>query len=124
MKEKLKKIIQFIANPRLVLCMAVAWLITNGWSYIFIALGAIFHIGWMSAAGWAYVAFLWALPTPEKLVTFPIAIFLLRWWFPNDTKTLAVLRDFFHKAKAAWKRHKEKWKNRKNKNTDDPQQPA
>ena len=33
MKDKLKKVIRFITNPRLLLCVAIAWLITNGWSY-------------------------------------------------------------------------------------------
>jgi hypothetical protein len=39
MKEKLKKMLQFIANPRLLLCLGLAWIITNGWSYIMLVLG-------------------------------------------------------------------------------------
>ena len=42
----------------------------------------------------------------EKIVTFAIAILLMRWWFPNDTKTLGVLKRFHQKAKAVLKKKK------------------
>ena len=42
MKDKLKKVIRFITNPRLLLCVAIAWLITNGWSYILFGVGSYF----------------------------------------------------------------------------------
>ncbi len=108
MKKNIKKIFQFIANPKLVLCVAVAWMITNGWSYILFAVGTYFKIKWMVAVGTAYLAFLWLPVSPEKIVTFAIAIVLLRWWFPNDQKTLAVLRNLYQKAKAMAKKGKEK----------------
>ena len=106
MKEKLKKILLFITNPRLLLCVGIAWMITNGWSYILFAVGTYFGITWMTAVGGAYLAFLWLPISPEKLVTFPIALALLRWWFPNDQKTLAVVKNFFEKAKAAIRKKK------------------
>lgn len=108
MKQKLKKILQFIINPKLLLCVGLAWMITNGWSYIFFAVGTYFGIGWMAAVGGAYLAFLWLPISPEKIVTFAIALALLRWLFPNDQKTLAVLKDLYEKAKAALKRKKTK----------------
>lgn len=101
MKSKFKKVMQFIANPRLLLCIGLAWLITNGWSYIFFGIGTYFRITWMTAVASAYLAFLWLPISPEKLATFAIAIALLRVLFPNDQKTLAVLKNFYHKAKAA-----------------------
>ncbi len=104
----MKKVLQFIANPKLLICVAIAWLITNGWSYVLFALGTFFDIGWMTAVGGAYLAFLWLPVSPEKLVTFTIAIFLLRFFFPEDQKTLAVLRRFHQKAKAAWLNRKHK----------------
>lgn len=67
MKSKLKKIIQFITNPRLLLCIAIAWLITNGWSYIMLGIGTYLGIGWMTAVAGAYLAFLWLPISPEKL---------------------------------------------------------
>lgn len=103
MKDKLKKIIRFITNPRLLLCVAIAWLITNGWSYILFGVGSYFGIHWMTAVAGAYIAFLWLPISPEKIVTFTIAIALLRLLFPNDQKTLAVLKGFYEKAKNAIK---------------------
>ncbi len=99
MKAKIKKILQFIANPRLLLCIAVAWMITNGWSYVLFSLGIFLDINWMTVVGGAYMALLWFPFTPEKIITAAIAIALLRLWFPNDEKTLAVLREFRQKAK-------------------------
>ncbi len=101
MKAKLKKILLFLTNPRLLFCVAVGWMITNGWSYILFVLGTYFEIGWMTAVAGAYLAFLWLPISPEKIVTFAIAIALLRWLFPDDQKTLAVLKDLYAKAKRA-----------------------
>ncbi len=108
MKEKLKKIVQFILNPRLLLCVAIGWLITNGWSYLMFGFGTYFEIGWMIAVSGAYLAFLWFPMSPEKIVTFGIAIALLRFLFPNDTKTLGVLRELHQKAKAVIRKRKNK----------------
>ncbi len=108
MKEKLKKILMFLLNPRLLLCVGVAWMITNGWCYILFGLGTVLGIPWMMAVGGAYMAALWFPFTPEKIVTFAIAIALLRWWFPKDEKTLAVLRRGMEKAKSAVKRRRGK----------------
>lgn len=111
-KEKIKafliKALKFITNPRLLLCVAVAWIITNGWSYVLFALGTYFEIGWMTAVGGAYLTFLWLPVSPEKLLTIGIAMALLRWWFPNDQKTLAVLKSAYASAKNKWHQSKEK----------------
>ena len=101
LKQNLKKALQFIANPRLIICFMIGWLITNGWSYILFGIGTYLEIPWMIAVSGAYLAFLWLPISPEKLVTFAIAIALLRWLFPNDEKTLAVLKGWYAKAKAA-----------------------
>lgn len=101
MKNRLKKVIQFIANPRLLLCVAIAWIITNGWSYVLFGVGNYFGIHWMTAIAGAYIAFLWLPISPEKIVTFTIAIALLRLLFPQDEKTLAVLKELYRKAKSA-----------------------
>jgi len=115
MKEKLKKILQFIANPRLLLCILLAWFITNGWSYLMFGIGSYLEIHWMVAVAGAYLAFLWLPISPEKIVTFGIAIALLRWLFPNDQRTLAVLKSLLDKAREAITRKKEERKeSRKN----------
>ncbi len=111
MKEKIKKVLLFILNPRLLICIGLAWIITNGWSYIMMGLGSYYGIGWMVAVSGAYLAFLWLPFTPEKLVTFAIAIALLRLLFPKDEKTLAILKNGFQKAKEAIMSKKAKKKN-------------
>ena len=103
MKEKLKKILRFITNPRLLFCIALAWVITNGWSYILFAIGTTANIHCMTAVAGAYITFLWLPISPEKIATFAIALGLLKLLFPNDQKTLAVLRQFYQKAKASFK---------------------
>ena len=108
LRYNLKKTLQFIGNPRLLLCLALGWLITNGWSYIMFGIGTYLEINWRVAVSGAYLAFLWLPISPEKLVTFAIAIALLRWLFPGDQKTLAVLRRWYEKTKAAVNRHRER----------------
>lgn len=110
MREKIRKIIQFIANPRLLLCLGIAWMITNGWSYVMMGLGVWLDIGWMQAVAGGYLTFLWLPISPEKIVTVAIAIALLRWFFPNDQKTLAVLMEMRSRLKA---RHQKKKANKK-----------
>ena len=104
MKSKLKRILSFIFNPRLLLCFGIAWFITNGWSYVMLGFGTYFGIGWMTAVAAGYLTFLWLPVSPEKIVTFAIAIGLLRLIFPGDTATLAVLKRGAEKAREALRR--------------------
>ena len=109
MKKKIIKILEFLINPRLLVCIAIAWMITNGWSYLLFGIGTYFEIRWMISVSAAYLAFLWLPLSPEKLATLAIAIALLQLLFPNDTKTLAVLRQMYNSAKQSFAN----WKNRK-----------
>ncbi len=95
----LKKLVSFLLNPRFLICFLIGWLITNGWSYILFSLGVLFEISWMVIVGGAYLGFLWAPFSPEKIVTLVIAIFLLKLLFPNDEKTLKVLTNQLEKLK-------------------------
>ena len=113
MKEKIKKIVQFIINPRLLLCVALAWMITNGWSYVLFAVGTLCEIYWMAAIGGAYLTFLWLPISPEKIVTAALAIFFLKKFFPKDEKTLAVLREWHAKIKGAVQRKKKEHRKKK-----------
>ena len=90
-KSALKKTLQFFFNPRFLLCFGLGWMITNGWSYVMMALGLFLQVDWMIWVSGAYLTFLWLPISPEKIVTVAIAVFLLKWLFPNDTKTLGVL---------------------------------
>lgn len=107
-KKYTKRILQFLLNPRLLLCLAVGWMITNGWSYVVFALGTYFGNEWMLAISGGYLTFLWLPISPEKLLTVVIAIALLRWWFPRDEKTLGVLVEMKEKIKSAVKKRKKK----------------
>ena len=100
-KNFLKKAVMFLLNPRLLLCFGLGWMITNGWSYILLALGTWLKIGWMIAVSGAYLTFLWLPISPEKIITVAIAMWLMKVLFPNDTKTLGVLRDMYAKLKKA-----------------------
>lgn len=108
MKSKFIKLLQFFANPRLLLCLGLGWLITNGWSYILLAIGTWLENGWMIGVAGAYLTFLWLPISPEKIVTVAIAMFLLRLLFPNDQKTLGVLREMYAKAKDFFTKKKKK----------------
>lgn len=108
MKKKLKKIAAFILNPRLLLCVGIAWMITNGWSYVLMGIGTFLRIGWMIALSGTYLAFLWFPFTPEKIITAVISIFLLKRLFPKDEKTLAVLIEFRDKVLKKHNERKEK----------------
>lgn len=107
-KAFLKKWVQFFLNPRLLLCVFIAWMITNGWSYLFAALGTYFGITWMAVAGATYMGLLWLPFTPEKIITLFIAIGLMKLFFPKDEKTLGVLREELEKLKANLRESREK----------------
>ena len=107
-KKWLRTAVLFLLNPRLLLCFGIAWIITNGWSYILFGLGTYFGIGWMIALSGGYLAFLWFPFSPEKIATVAIAIGLLKWLFPKDEKTLAVLVQMKEKVKAAIQKRKNK----------------
>ena len=100
-KDFLKKAVMFLLNPRLLLCFGLGWMITNGWSYILLILGTWLKIGWMVGVSGAYLTFLWLPISPEKIITITIAMWLMKVLFPNDTKTLGVLREMYAKLKAA-----------------------
>ena len=110
MKEKIKcffiTVLQFLLNPRFLLCFGIGWIITNGWSYILLGFGIFLEIEWMIAVSSAYLAILWLPISPEKIITFAIAIGLMKLLFPKDEKTLGILISGYEKAKALLKKKK------------------
>lgn len=115
-KNFIKKLFFLIFNPRFLLCFGIGWLITNGWSYIFMALGVYFGIEWMVAVSGAYLTILWFPFSPEKIVTVAIALGLLKLLFPDDEKTLGILKELYEKAKKDIKIIKSKRKDKKENN--------
>ena len=110
LRDKGKPLLVALTNPRFLLCFGLAWMITNGWSYILFAVGTLLGIHWMTAVAGAYLAFLWIPFTPEKIITAAIAIALLRWLFPNDQRTLAVLKHWREKLINAVRKKREERK--------------
>ncbi|MBR6107863.1 MAG: hypothetical protein IKQ39_07615 [Oscillospiraceae bacterium] len=91
-KKKLRSLWRAVSNPHLLISVGLAWFITNGWSYCFFGFGMYFGIKWMYRIGAFWMGMLWLPGTPEKLVTFIIAIWLLERLFPDDTRTLAKIK--------------------------------
>ena len=110
-KEWAKKIKMLVLNPRFLLCFGIGWMITNGWAYIMLGLGTWLCIPWMMAVGGGYLALLWIPFTPEKIITVTIALVLMKLLFPNDEKTLGLLRELYEKAKGKKDELKEKHEN-------------
>lgn len=102
----IKAAITLLLNPRFVLCYGLAWVITNGWAYICTGIGMLADIELLARISAGYLALIWMPMTPEKIITAAIAIFLLQRLFPNDQKTLAVLKRLYHTAKDKWNVHK------------------
>ena len=116
-KEGARRIVQLLLNPRLLLCLGIAWFITNGWSYLMFGIGTYLDIGWCKTIGGAYLAFLWLPIAPERIAMLAIALLLLRRIFPNDQKTLAVLKEWRIKMKNAIKMRKKGKKAKNETNT-------
>lgn len=107
LKTFFKKLFFLVLNPRFILCFGIAWIVTNGWSYILLGLGTFFGNEWMLGIASGYLALMWLPFTPEKIITVAIAIFLLKLIFPNDKKTLGVLHDMHMSAKAKREQRKQ-----------------
>ncbi len=84
--------VRAITNPHLLISIGIAWFITNGWSYCALGFGVYFEIAWLRNLGTFWLGLLWLPGTPEKLLTFALAIGILRLLFPDDTRTLTILR--------------------------------
>jgi hypothetical protein len=127
MKEKikgwLKTALQFVLNPRLLLCFGIGWMITNGWSYVLLGLGTWLGNEWMIGIASAYLAFLWFPMSPEKLATVAIAITLLRWLFPNDQKTLGILKKTSADIRETFRRKKQQRQEKKNRSKEEGSEP-
>lgn len=77
------------------------------WLVLYFAWGRNLFRYWLDDYGCGCIyRFSMASNLPEKIVTFAIALVLLRLLFPNDQKTLAVLENLYEKAKMAFKSKK------------------
>lgn len=97
LKQKLIEFWKVFQMPHILICVGLAWMITNGWSYIAFGAGVFLKIKWLARIGGAYLAFLWLPFTPEKILTFFIAVGLHRLIYPNDRKSLKTIKALFGK---------------------------
>lgn len=74
--KDLKSKIKPFLTPKMFISFGIAWVITNGWSYVAILIGWLFGINLLMTIGIGYQAFLWLPFTIEKPITFAIAIFI------------------------------------------------
>ena len=88
-----------ILNWRFLVCFLIAWMITNGWSYISFAISSIFDISWLKVVATTYISLLWLPFTPEKILTFIIALFIMKKIFPQDQKSIQELENMINKEK-------------------------
>lgn len=108
LKRIIKSWVSILLNSRLLLCLFIAWMITNGWSYVLLLIGTILKINWMQVVAGTYLGLLWIPFTPEKIITLMIAILLMRIFYPHDEKTLGALRVRIRAARQALKKGKNK----------------
>lgn len=86
--KKVKLWIKLILNWRFLVCFGLAWMITNGWSYILLIIGLTLNIDLMYAIAMAYITFIWLPVTPEKIITVTISLFLVKILFPKHNQEL------------------------------------
>lgn len=64
---------------KMIPCLVISWVITNGWAYVFVLIGPVIGWSWMTVAGSAWIAILWMPWTLEKpLITIPLACLIYR----------------------------------------------
>lgn len=107
-KEKLRPWLRALTNPHLLISLGIAWFITNGWAYCAAGVGWYLDIPLLLKTGSVWLGILWMPGTPEKLFTFAVAMGILRLLFPEDTRTLAMIRRKSRQLKAhtklAWQK--------------------
>ena len=91
-KNHLRPWLRALTNPHLLISLGIAWFITNGWAYCAAGIGWYLDIPLLLKSGSMWLGILWMPGTPEKLFTFAIAMGILRLLFPDDTRTLAMVR--------------------------------
>lgn len=125
LKDKLRPWLRALTNPHLLISLAIAWFITNGWAYCAAGFGWYLDIPVLLHIGSVWLGILWMPGTPEKLFTFGIAMGILRLMFPDDTRTLAMVRrkrkQLTERTRLEWQRFRARIS--KKKDVPEPEQP-
>lgn len=99
----MKNYLKPFLNLKFLISFGLAWLITNGWSYICLGVGTLFKIKWLMVVASSYIAFLYLPFTFEKLITIPLAIFIQTKLFKNDKKLRKDLLNMQNQARKDYK---------------------
>ena len=91
MKRKMCALLSYLLDPHFLVCFLLAWMITNGWAYLFMIFGMVFQCVSLAGIASAYITFLWLPCTPEKILTFFIASKLMKKLYPEDEKAARLL---------------------------------
>jgi len=101
-------------NWRFLISFGLAWMITNGWCYIGLAIGFALNINWLKAVCGGYAAILYLPFTAEKLITIPMAMWFQSKLFKKDEKLRQQFIDMKKEAHKDWEKIKS-WFRRKDK---------
>ena len=71
---------------KMLMVFGVVWIATTGWAWVFLILGPILHIPWMTRVGGGAQIFFWNPFINEKLLTIPFSIWLYKKIFKEDPK--------------------------------------
>ena len=74
---------KILSNFKFLLSYCIAYIIVNGWSYVFVAIGYVFNITWLFTTGITWLTILWMPNGVCFIVTIPPAI-LIHWWLFKD----------------------------------------
>jgi hypothetical protein len=99
-KQIFNKYIRPFLTWRFIICYLPLWFIFTGWTYVAIAVGPT----WLRTIGTSWLAWMWMPWCPEKLITLPVAIWLHKKLFPNQSTK--VLDDMLSKEKENIKKRK------------------
>ena len=83
---KIKETVRPYLKWKMLLVFGVVWIITTGWSYVFIGVGLSWNISWMYKIGIGAQIFFWNPLINEKILTIPFSIWLYVKVFKEDPK--------------------------------------
>ena len=81
-------------NSKVLSCLLLAWMITNGWAYVAWGISTVFKIGWLFTISSSYLALLWLPATPEKIITVFIAYHLVKTLYPQEANRFVAVTGF------------------------------
>ncbi len=82
--NKIKQTIKPYLTLKMMAVFGTVWLITTGWAWVFLVLGPILHMPWMTKVGAGAQFVFWNPVFSEKLLTIPFSIWLYKKIFKEE----------------------------------------